>query len=593
MLIYLFPSRGWQQARVALLVAALLVFAPPANGEKANVLLISIDTVRADHLGCFGYGRKTSPSLDGLAKEGVLFRSAFSQAPWTLPSHMSVFTGQYTSTHGVNDISKRLAEKKHTLAGILKLNGYETAALVNDGNLKKHWGCDRGFDLWREFSAIRPEGSCTNITSKAIEWVKAKSEGDDERPFMLFLHYFDAHDPYNPPPPYGKIFARGYSGSIQPDDTARLLHFFRPITRTFEARADLDYVRSLYDGEIRYLDDSIGKLLKAVKRFGFEKSTVVVVFSDHGEEFEEHLSTTHGATLYEEQLHVPLIIRTPFGLEPGTIVDEQVELVDVLATLLELLGLAPYSGSQGVSRLDLAKGRGKKYGWARAETLRVMEGLSLKSLRSLNIKYIYSLLDGQEELYDLRTDAGEKKNLVETKPKVTKVFRREMEGWVNSVEDYWRLRIPVGDGGVLAEGKMRAGTGKFGVVFPIGLGDGDKFSVSRGWDEIRFQISRGKNEKGIYFELMDSKASLKVDSAVKGLEMFGVSGSKKLEGNAEVPPDELTTLPYRSASQLVLRDGLGPILQHFRGKRRTTRPAKRADLDNATKEMLRTLGYIR
>ncbi|MBI2191775.1 MAG: sulfatase [Planctomycetes bacterium] len=577
-------------------LALFLWLAGPLCAEKANVVLVSIDTVRADHLGCYGYPRPTSPALDAFAAQGVLFRNATCQAPWTLPSHMAAFTGQYPSTNGVNDLSKQLGEKKYTLAHIFQINGYETVALVNDGNLKRHWGCDRGFDTWQEFSAIEPEGEATHITAQAIQWLEARTRKKDAPPFFLFLHYFDPHDPYSPPEPYDRMFAPDYGGSIRPGETADILYHYRSPARNIENPADLAYLQALYDGEIRYLDDSLGRLFQSLKSLGYDPNTVVAVFSDHGEEFEEHLSTTHGATLYEEVIRVAFLVRSPFRLKPGIRIDYPVELVDLMPTLLDLLGLAPFPGAQGESLLGLIEGEaGPRFRFVRSETTRVLEACALRSLRTPRFKYIYSLLDGREELFDLDADAAEKLNVADRKADILEFFRSEMKAWTGRSADFWRLRFPPGNKPGPFSGTLRPVSGQLGVIFPVGLDDNDEFAVSREWDRIQFRIRPGPAEKGVYFEVLDSRAPVTLEFEPTPVRFGHTASTRQISASpVTLGPEESLSGPFVLPAALGLNPDGAPCLQHFRGPHREeAAPARAAELDDATREMLRTLGYIK
>jgi arylsulfatase A-like enzyme len=261
--------------------------ADPEKHPRPNVLLISLDTLRPDHLGCYGYGKGTSPNLDRFAKQALVFTNCRSQAPWTLPSHISLFTSMLPSTNGVDNLNKVLPPEIPTLAQLLREEGYRTAALVNNGQMRKHWGFARGFDTWHEFEVDTPAGSCANITRAALTWLGVREAA---APFFLFLHYYDTHDPYDAPEPYRKQMGTTLTGA-----QARKLCFrHRTPQRPITDKALLADLMAAYDAEIAWLDHELGKLLDAVP-----PNTLVVIFSDHGEAFEEHGWLLHGATLYK------------------------------------------------------------------------------------------------------------------------------------------------------------------------------------------------------------------------------------------------------------------------------------------------------
>src|SRR5205807_141719 len=178
---------------------------PPA---RPNVVLVSLDTVRPDHLGCYGYGKDTSPNLDALARQGVRFGQARCQMPFTLASHMSLFTSTLPSHNTVDHLEAALPAELPTLAQLLHAHGYATAALVNDGQMKARWGFHRGFGLWREFPERRPEGDCEHLTAEALAWLDSRPP----EPFFLFLHYYDPHNPYDPPARYREAFRPSLTG---------------------------------------------------------------------------------------------------------------------------------------------------------------------------------------------------------------------------------------------------------------------------------------------------------------------------------------------------------------------------------------------
>lgn len=288
-----------------------------------NVVLISIDTLRADHLGCYGYSRPTSPNIDALAEGGARFEWAISSSSWTVPAHMTMLTGMEPPAHGAHGYPRprRLRGDVSTLAEILSQRGFRTAAFTGGGYMAATFGFDRGFhkfaSLGRHFSA--------NLAA-ARRWV----ENNRQRPLFLFLHGYDVHRPYTPPPRYARLFSGDYSGSF---GAARLAaNHPRP------SDADLRFVISQYDAEIRAVDDLVGDLLREWKATGFLENTLVIITSDHGEEFYEHGHIYHAHSLYDELLRVPLIFVGP-GVTPG-VYRTQVGLVDIAPTVLGALGVA-------------------------------------------------------------------------------------------------------------------------------------------------------------------------------------------------------------------------------------------------------------
>ncbi|NQU09585.1 sulfatase, partial [bacterium] len=225
---------------------------PAAAAGRPSVILISLDTVRPDALGCGGSRRPTSPNLDRFAAQAAWFSEARAQAPWTLPSHMSLFTSLLPSRNGVEDIGQRLADHIPTLPELLQRAGYQTAAFVNNGQMKPHWGFARGFDLWQEYEVDEPEGGAPHITDEALRWLA----DNPRQPFFLFLHYFDAHDPYDPPPAYRQQFAV----TLGTDAIHAAIWQHRFPGQDCPDPALMDQVRAAYDAEIAALDAELGRL---------------------------------------------------------------------------------------------------------------------------------------------------------------------------------------------------------------------------------------------------------------------------------------------------------------------------------------------
>jgi len=338
--------------------------APEADRPRV-VVLISIDTLRPDHLGLYGYDRFTSPVLDALAEEGTVFEDTSATAPWTLPSHASMLTGLYPMSHGVVSSRTKLPPGVPTLATIFGDKGFETAAVVNVVWLKKEdYQLTRDFEKyqWVRTNLAR-ESASTWVTDAAIEWL---SELGDDRMF-LFMHYYDVHSDYASEPAYEKLFVGDYDGpadgttwqlrraSLEDDYLASCRDDFDPERCTFgggedaqvvdssvekvrfDAR-DLQHLRDLYDAQIRQLDAELGRFVAALRKLELLDETLLVVTSDHGEEFMEHGRLEHFLTTHEESLRVPLLLRGP-GVPAGRRVSAPVSSVDLAPTLLALAGV--------------------------------------------------------------------------------------------------------------------------------------------------------------------------------------------------------------------------------------------------------------
>lgn len=394
---------AWKPLFACMLLAALVsAQTTPSRSAKPDVFLVTIDTLRADHVRCYGYERIQTPALDGLASDGVRFAQAFTPSPITNTSHASILTGLLPGDHGVTDFAVPLASSHPTLAEMLKRIGYRTAAFPGAVILDARSlapGLDRGFDFYDNFPEHgdpksprwgRVERRGMEVVQHAIAWMNGHRSG----PRFVWVHLYDPHDPYEPPAPYSETYKE------------------RP-----------------YDGEIAYADAALGKLLGYLKQQGGYESSLIVVASDHGEGLGEHGEETHGIFLYDSTTHVPLLFKPPCKASGGggcrgtggKVVSAQVRTTDIFPTVLELAGAAAAPGLDGESLMPWlgdarCEGSGGevcnhssdrtafgetdyplRFGWA-----------PLRSVRERGFKYIEA---PRPELYDLRADAGELKNL--------------------------------------------------------------------------------------------------------------------------------------------------------------------------------------
>ncbi len=370
--------------------------APQSSSRPPHILLVSVDTLRADHLSCYGYERPTSPRLDAFAQEGVLFERAWSTSSWTLPAHLSLLTGLFVSSHGVCDdrLWTRRDEQGEPVPPPLRGRfvsealsdaGYATAGFYTWKYLERQFGFGPGFDQWErlghrfwshpvvgpEFERLRAAGdtgalraladahpalfddtlpSSEEVLERALTWLD--TERDTQRPFFLFLHLFDVHDPYTPPAPFDTRFDPDYTGPI---DGRRVTAADSDVHGGMAAR-DLEHLVALYDGEIAWVDSILGRLFDALDERGLEQDTLVIVTADHGEEFFEHGHKTHRRQLFSESTHVPLILRWPAALPAGLRIDSGVGLVDIAATLGAAAGVPGWQSMQGTDLLPLARG---------------------------------------------------------------------------------------------------------------------------------------------------------------------------------------------------------------------------------------------
>src|SRR5437868_10388496 len=368
---------------VCWLVASTVFMAAQAQkkASQPKVVLVTIVSLRDDHVHCYGYGPIQTPALDGLAKDGIRFTEAFTPSPITNTSHTSILTGLLPSNHGVTDFAIPLAATHPTLAVLLKKNGYHTAAFIGAVILDSKTlapGLDHGFDFYDNFPQYvqsksrwgRVERRGMEVVQHAETWMTAHPTG----PHFVWIHLYDPHDPYEPPPPY---------------------------SQTYKDR--------LYDGEIAYADAALENFVAYLKKQGrYENSTIIVV-GDHGEGLGEHHEDTHGIFLYDSTTHVPLIMKLPGRSNAARVVDAQMRTTDILPTVLDLLhasapvkldgeSLKPYfGGAESASRTAFGEtDYPLRFGWA-----------PLRSVRTDGFKFIEA---PKPELYDLQKDPGELKN---------------------------------------------------------------------------------------------------------------------------------------------------------------------------------------
>ena len=394
------------------------------DGERPNVLLISIDTLRADHLSCYRYGRQTSPNLDKLAAEGTLFETAISPTSWTVPSHMSLMTGQNPLEHGVRTAMTSLSAETETLAEVLRGNGYRTMAAIAGVTLSAKFGFYQGFDVYDDYSALPLAPNAGNeitserVISTAMGLLSDWQADYRSQPYFLFVHMWDVHGMYNPPEPYDSLFDPDYDGSYTSED------FWRWSVEGGDIdQSDISHIEALYDGEIRYVDAELGRLFERLNQMGVEDNTLIVVTADHGDEFFEHGHVRHNRTLYDEVLHVPLIFKMPKKLPQGKRIPGLVRLADVSPTILSLAEIQTSPGEFGslVSE-PLLRGTDLSTEMKSDEELTLPARVALgellgekpmSSIRTESAKLIVELASGKAlEMYDLRTDPSEQVNLV-------------------------------------------------------------------------------------------------------------------------------------------------------------------------------------
>jgi arylsulfatase A-like enzyme len=431
------PSRPivWIIVGVVLIVAAWGVLRrenpakPRPKADGPNVLLISIDMLRPDHLHCYGYERETCPTMDRLAAEGVLFENHISSTSWTLPAHAALFTGLADSVHGCQDTDKKLSEDIVTLAEEFQAAGYQTTGFYSGPYLHPAFGLAQGFDHYEDCTSY----SQMMATEKKDEWAMAndvmkKSHQDVTSPilyaavdkwldtnagdpFFMFVHMWDPHFDFMPPDPYDKMFDPDYEGEFDGSD----FFFDRRINAKMDKR-DLDHLLALYDGEIFWTDLHIQKILDKLEAVGELDNTIIAITSDHGTEFFEHGHKGHRQTLFDESIRVPLILHYPESLPQNMRVKAQTRLIDLAPTLLEMVDLQPSSDVMGISLLPLAEGEtenGERIAISELYWQSTRTRFGLRTARLSEFKYFRDDVRTLNWYIDLKNDPGEQKPLLD------------------------------------------------------------------------------------------------------------------------------------------------------------------------------------
>ncbi len=407
-------------ARAIALVFAALALAGSCerrqSPKRLNVILIIVDTLRADHLRCYGCREIQSPHIDALAARGVRFENVVTSAPVTAPSIAGILTSTFPTLHGVRDNELFvLSDSLPRLSSVFRDAGYATAAFVGSAVLDRRFGFSTGFDLYDddmsgEFPVYSPayatqvdklqgtQRRAADVTEAALRWIE---RGRDGRPFFCLVHYFDPHLYYDPPPPFDRM-----------------------------------YLFSPYDGEIAYTDSQVGSLLNGIEKMDLEESTLVVFTSDHGEDLGQHGEGSHGFFLYDATLMVPLIISHPPALPSGVTVAEQARTADIMPTILDLAGLRQPETVQGASLAPILLGEERPVSrTAYAETYHTLYSYNwheMQAVRSPDWKYVRA---PEIELYDLRDDPGELDNLAAERPEVVKEMESELSGLEASLSE--------------------------------------------------------------------------------------------------------------------------------------------------------------
>ena len=571
---------------VVLSAAGLWYRAPTPAARQPNVIIYLVDTLRADHLGVYGYDRDTSPMLDRWAEQSVIFDRAYAPCSWTKPSVVSLLSGRDTVSHGVEDRLDVIPPGVQLLSEQLKSSGYATFAAVTNPQVLPQWGFDQGFDVYDDLDSAGHGTRADAVSDYVLEKV---GELVQSQPFFLYVHVIDPHAPYDPPAPFDTRF---------------------PKSPALPAHMSIGH----YDGEIAFVDSQFGRVIKALTTHGLDSNTLTIFVADHGEELLDHGNFGHGGTLFEEVVRVPLVIRFPAGAYAGTRIDAHVSLTDVVPTVLSVLGRSPPANVDGQDLTQLLNGNEPP--WEKRElflSLRTTGAQShiVRGVLNDAHKYLRRLRPAaSESLYDLGKDPAEADNLAAERTDIKKRLANKLDAYLARKSSGIHLRIlnDFASGSVECEARLRT-TGRFVDVTGVRLEGDDHFELSGDGQRLRFacqlenrnQITRAgprmvPDEDGLIFLVNPPDASISVERLrlAEGRDLPLRAGTNR---RLEAPPFtfEATDPAWsiRDVGELLGDAGSAPegaTVGAYLGVIQT--PAKRDKIPEELTDRLRCLGYI-
>jgi arylsulfatase A-like enzyme len=575
--------------------------------EPLNVVFIGLDTVRSDHLGCYGYERETSPAIDQLASEGTLFEYAVSHSPWTLPSFASAFTSLYPTQHGAGFLESAMGIDFPTLGSVFADHGYMTGAIINTAALNPAFGIDRGFVHYDVVPATH--GRVAGGTTVAVlDWIDRQGDA----PFFVFAHYYDPHLPFSPPAPFDTLFDPGYIGEIGNSFDPEFLPTDR--MNGFEkmnalSGRDKEHIMALYDGEIAFADRAIGDLVKGLGERGLMENTLIVFMSDHGEEFFDHGGFAHGHTLYEELLRVPLIFRLPGRIPAGKRIPGVVRLIDLMPTILNLAGIEIDAHMEGRDLCPLFQGE-ETAGPPRQDAMLVDEvfsesllfGPEQKCVTAFPYKIIRHMGSGEEMVFDLDRDPAETRDLtrsVDTAlPAGTyQTLEQHLFGTIFRASDTWYIQVdPAGAGHLLDMTASAAGAAGGEINLHRAFDTGGRFLDD---SEIGLSHETESRLRLVGLSLDESFIlAFKVEPPMAAVEFNFLLDGEAATGITYIGDDlagpEAMPFTRRGASKNLGKPASHPgapcfLIWHAGGQCKGRRPV---ELDRDIKRELRSLGYI-
>ena len=577
---------------VAILASLLALSAGVARSSSygPNIVVVVVDALRPDHLGCYGYGRPTSPNIDRLAGRGCLFENAISQAPWTKASFASLLSSRYPHQHGVVGWESVMPESLVTLQEVLAEHGYHTHAVINMYGIAGEYGITKGMN--HVSAADKLEREAAQVTADALSLIETA-----RRPFLMLIHYFDVHWPYRPPEGYTDLVCGGEAADLLDFRLARYREGFTKPSGEIIAR-DL----MLYDACIRYVDSEIGRLIAFLESTGLSDETLVVITADHGEAFWEHGFGSHGANLYDEALRVPLIIAYPgFGPEARHI-SSQVAMVDLLPTLVEVSGARDKVPREGTSLLPLLEGAVRPQNASAS----LPAGMTLcestlkrlpdtRCLRTGRWKLILEPTTMLTELYDLGDDPGETVNLSGRGLAVEDSLQVLIRRLAHSTRNGWRFCLTGQEPEMGVAAEIRVGKGGR-IISAERETLGKTLSIEVDGDSTSLKIqARHQRLYMVVFDVDPADADISIEVAHAGRSgpdsiNVGEHGSVDLPGSFNLRPQQAYGLPrgFEAARE---SPAAGLHLWWLPGEKPAGKGTT-ATLTTKEKKRLKALGYI-
>lgn len=575
---------------ILLIIILLLVNKFFLTSKTPNIIFISIDTLRQDHVGAYGYKRDVTPVIDKVASEGVRFKNSYSSAPWTLPSHMSMFTGLPPSVHKIDFDIKVLDKSIKTFPELLKEKGYSTGGFISAVYLKHIYGYDRGFDVYKAMYGNGAE----KLTDAGINWIKDRSDA----PFFLFLHYFDAHWPYMPPVKYAEKM--GIDTTEKKWQRYGRLAFLRNFSDPVIKMPDVirEKIINLYDSEILRIDTNIGRLIEFLKNKKLYDNTIIVITSDHGEEFKEHGSFGHFHQLYSELINVPLIIRFPEKFPAGKVPEVPVSSVDISGTLLSLADIdVPDQFKRfGRNLLEMTLDcNDNKNIFKRKLISETRKGSSHHfALISDNFKYITPYrfrpiikekkwVNVNQGLYNTKEDSADLQNLISSKlsnelrSAVLAPFGKKISEYIkNNIDCVRIIFFPPEKGNVVMTGNISYKNVPELTPFGVNFEDTDMISDGVDGNSTEFRVVFSREKKEIVIHLS------KTLSENKKFEL-------KVYHEGEMVVDKSIDISKLFKAEVLFKGLTGSV---YIMKRGTLNKSIKPGLTQHEKSLLKSLGYI-